>query len=66
MSAVRNEFTCDIMKSKPGDVSDMQRFEDGWDRIFGKRMADAPGSEPNSPRLAAEQVNLLDSAPMNE
>jgi hypothetical protein len=61
MTAVRNEFTCDIMKSKPGDRSDMQRFEDGWERIFGKRMADA-----DSPRLAAEQVNLLDSAPIGE
>lgn len=37
MSATRNEITGDVIASKVRRAEDMDAYQSGWERIFGKK-----------------------------
>ena len=40
MGATRNDITGDVIASKVRGASDMDAYQSGWDRIFGKKPVD--------------------------
>lgn len=41
MSATRNEITGDVIASKVRRAEDMDAYQSGWERIFGKKAIDS-------------------------
>ena len=41
MGATRNEITGDVIASKVRRAEDMDAYQSGWERIFGKKQIDS-------------------------
>ena len=46
MGATRNEITGDVIASKVRGAEDMNAYQSGWERIFGKKQVECDTVDP--------------------